>query len=270
MIVVSIASADRAQRLAEQRRHVELGSPSVRHGVVILGKESLDIAGVECIAHVKDTPVNLSRARNLAGDWAATQASTGGEAIVFLDVDCLPAEQLQGWYLEALSQYPNSVLSGPVTYLPEDAPTEPERLHELRNPHPARPDLEPGEVRQATHGEYDLFWSLNFCVSAQFWRTLRDHGIGFDEQFTGYGGEDTDFAWSLRAMDVSLCWVGGADAFHMWHSVSSPPWEHLEDIVTNANRFHDKWGQWPMRGWLDEFAAAGAIRCEHNVWVVVS
>ena len=71
-------------------------------------------------------------------------------------------------------------------------------------------------------------------------------------------------------MDVSLCWVGGADAFHMWHSVSSPPWEHLEDIVTNANRFHDKWGQWPMRGWLDEFAAAGAIRCEHNVWVVVS
>ena len=56
-----------------------------------------------------------------------------------------------------------------------------------------------------------------------------------------------------------LIWAGGAHAYHQWHPVSSPPWEHIEDIVANANRFHDKWGTFPMEGWLEAFEAEGAV-----------
>lgn len=91
------------------------------------------------------------------------------------------------------------------------------------------------------------------------WQTIVDSFGGFDEAFTGYGGEDTDFAWNLREHGIDLLWVGGAHAYHQWHPVSSPPWEHLDDILRNAARFRDKWGEWPMQGWLDAFEEQGAI-----------
>ncbi len=40
---------------------------------------------------------------------------------------------------------------------------------------------------------------------------------GFDAGYTGYGGEDTDFAMRVQEAGGSLWWVGGADAFHQHH-----------------------------------------------------
>lgn len=103
---------------------------------------------------------------------------------------------------------------------------------------------------------------MSFAVTAQAWRSM-EH---FDESYTGYGGEDTDFAFRQRAAGRTLRWVGGAHVYHQWHPVSSPPWEHLDDILANAERFHRRWGMWPMRGWLDAFAAAGAIVYAEGRW----
>jgi hypothetical protein len=61
-------------------------------------------------------------------------------------------------------------------------------------------------------------------------------------------------------------WVGGADAFHQYHPVSDPPIEHLDDIVRNAAIFHQRWGWWPMQGWLREFEARGLIRRDASRW----
>ncbi|MET0931866.1 MAG: hypothetical protein ABWX74_20295, partial [Aeromicrobium sp.] len=47
---------------------------------------------------------------------------------------------------------------------------------------------------------------------------------------------------------------------HQHHPVSSPPLEHVEDIVRNATVFHDRWGAWPMGGWLDAFEERGLVR----------
>ena len=58
---------------------------------------------------------------------------------------------------------------------------------------------------------------------------------------------------------MPLWFDGDALAFHQHHPVSSPPVEHVDDIVENARRFHEKWGVWPMEGWLDRFAADGLI-----------
>lgn len=275
MIVVSIASADRAQRIAEQHRHLRLAGDSVRHGAVIIGQHSFTVPGVERIAHLPHTPLNLSQARNVAGDWAAAcedevaSSENSGGVIVFLDADCLPAATLLEAYRTALENFPDSVASGPVTYLEPNVSTEPQSLPALRKPHPARPDIAGSEVRTATREEYNLFWTLNFAVTSTLWKRIRASFGGFDETFVGYGGEDTDFAWRLRQREIPFRWVGGADAFHVWHPVSSPPWEHLDEILTNARRFHDKWDEWPMQGWLEKFAEQGAIRKSSDGWEMV-
>jgi GT2 family glycosyltransferase len=107
-----------------------------------------------------------------------------------------------------------------------------------------------------------LFWSLSFAVTADTWLAVG----GFEESYEGYGGEDTDFAFTARAAGVPLVWVGGAHAYHQYHPTSAPPWQHLDDILRNGRLFADRWGSWPMEGWLEAFAAAGAIEQTPTGW----
>ncbi|MBX9421661.1 MULTISPECIES: hypothetical protein [Streptomyces] len=53
--------------------------------------------------------------------------------------------------------------------------------------------------------------------------------------------------------------VGGALAHHQYHRVSHPPVEHLDDILRNGALFHDRWGEWPMKGRLLDFARLGLV-----------
>jgi hypothetical protein len=77
---------------------------------------------------------------------------------------------------------------------------------------------------------------------------------------TGYGAEDTDFGQLAQARAVELVWVGGAWAYHQHHATQRPPVQHLDDILRNAAIFHDRWGWWPMHGWLEQFEALGLAR----------
>ena len=83
---------------------------------------------------------------------------------------------------------------------------------------------------------------------------------GFCADYVGYGGEDTDFAQSVAHAGGSLTWVGGATAYHQHHESTSPPVQHLEAIVRNAGVFHERWGWWPMEGWLAAFEERGMAR----------
>ena len=271
--LVTLADHRRAQRVANQHRALERIAPTVRHGVVGLREEEFSVPGVELIAHVNSPKPHLARARNLAGGWAAQAGDD--EVIIFLDADCLPAPGLVERYEAALAEHPDAVVSGPVTYLAEgDSGDErvasfvadPGLLIGLADPHEARPRLAENAQRVATDEEYSVFWSLTFALTGATWRRLRSEWGGFDEDFSGYGGEDTDFGWQLREHGVPLWWVGGAHAFHVWHPVSSPPWENLPDIVVNANVFHDKWGLWPMEDWLRTFERAGAVELHAGRW----
>ena len=94
------------------------------------------------------------------------------------------------------------------------------------------------------------------------WDTLGD----FHETYEGYGGEDTDLACTAKQAGVPLVWVGGAHAYHQYHPTSSPPWQHLDDILRNGRLSADRWGFWPMQGWLDAFPAAGAIEQAPAGW----
>jgi N-acetylglucosaminyl-diphospho-decaprenol L-rhamnosyltransferase len=210
----------------------------------------------------------LSRARNLG---AATALRSGADLVVFLDVDCLADPALLSRYGEAAERLAGHaaapVLSGPVAYLPplDDGRTSyPASVLAGTPPHPARPAPAPGELLPAD--DLRLFWSLSFAVPARAWARFG----GFDEWYTGYGGEDTDFAQRVAAAGGRLWWVGGALAYHQWHPVSAPPVEHLHQIVRNANGFHRRWGWFPMEGWLEAFREAGLARydADREQWLV--
>lgn len=201
-----------------------------------------------------DGRLPLARARN---EGAAAAMQHGADVLIFLDVDCLPDPELIEAYRRAAKESPTReyLISGPVTYLPPP-PREGydlTSLAELDDPHPARPAPARGEV--ILDGSPDLFWSLSFALRAQTWIRIG----GFDEAYAGYGGEDTDFGWRARARGVSLAWDGGARAYHQHHPVDDPPVRHLDDILRNSRIFHERWGVWPMGGWLGEFEEMGLI-----------
>jgi N-acetylglucosaminyl-diphospho-decaprenol L-rhamnosyltransferase len=257
--VLTPASSGRRDHLERQRRMLPAGALRVE---AWLDAEPQSAPAGTLSVHVRPGAggARVGEARNRA---AAAALSAGAELLVFLDVDCLPSPGLVSRYLDAAAQHPQALLCGPVTYLTSvERPERPHDLAALRRPHRARPTPADGELLLASPEQYDLFWSLSFAVTAATWERLG----GFDPRYEGYGAEDTDLGWMARELGVPLRWVGGADAYHQWHPVSSPPWQHLDAILRNGALFAAKWGRWPMTGWLEAFAAAGAVERHGDGW----
>lgn len=193
----------------------------------------------------------LAAARNAAVRAAAT------EAVVLLDVDCIPAPGLVGAYGRGLACF-DGILMGEVRYLPPEVDLTEGGDHALRRhgvAHPSRP-APPADNQIALTDEWHRFWSLSFGVR----RTIMlDRIQGFDEGYTGYGAEDTDFALRAHHAGVRFGWLGGATAYHQHHATHDPPLHHLASIVANARHFHRKWGTWPMEGWLARFRGLGLV-----------
>lgn len=234
--------------------------------VVWVGDDTPPQLDADHVLHVPPGPfgLRLAAARN-AG--ATKAVDSGTNLVVFLDADCVPAPTLLDRYADAANEYPDTVLCGPVTYLePGVDVTDTATLFAVTKPHSARPAPEPGVVQHATAEEYPLFWSLSFAMTAAAWT----EGPSFDEGYQGYGGEDTDFAFALRESGTPMAWVGGAHAYHQHHPTSSPPWQHIDDILRNGERFADRWGTWPMSGWLEAFEKEGAVRRDGDDWIKVT
>ena len=191
----------------------------------------------------------------LARNRAARAAS--GELLVFLDVACIPAPNF-------LADLSNCIIStkglvmGTVHYLPAGSARQDWQYRELERlavPHPRRPQVPPGAC--VSSQDYHLFWSLCFGLGRETFQRIG----GFDENFVGYGGEDTDFAFAARQTDVPF-YLADARCFHQYHATYSPPYNHLEDIVVNAKAFREKWERWPMEGWLAAFQDSGHVAWE--------
>jgi GT2 family glycosyltransferase len=191
----------------------------------------------------------LAQARNAAAEAAR------GDLLVFIDVDCIPHPGLVADYAAAAGRT-RGVLMGEVLYLPDGATgggfdfarfdTLGERHSDRRGP-PAE-----GEARC---NDYRCFWSLNFAIGRTEWSRTG----GFDESFTGYGGEDTDFGRTCDACDVPIWWTKGARVYHQYHPHAMPPVHHLRSVLQNADRFAEKWGHRTMEHWLYAFRLMGLI-----------
>ena len=223
-------------------------------------------SGCRVITRLLDTapPLPLAAARN-AG--AAAAIAAGADRLIFLDVDCAPTPGLVDSYVRSLAVADQPALHcGVVRYLgPEIDAGELTSGRLLGTPHPARPQPEPGE-RQPSQ-DWALFWSLSFAIESSTWRRIG----GFNENYVGYGAEDTDFGFLAHHLGIDLVWTGGADAHHQYHPTSPLPVQHLDDILRNAGIFQRRWGFWPMSGWLNGFAEAGLARFDQqrDRWVRV-
>jgi len=253
---VVVVTHGRDDHLHRQRAGLALG-PSDVHVVVGMGEQPrlAQIPGAPPVTRVHvpvpATGLPLAAARN-AG--AAAAIAAGAELLVLLDVDCIPGPNLVRRYAGAAGDE-LALLCGPVAYLPPPPPGgyPATGLGGLADPHPARPAPPDGQLERT--GDFTLFWSLSFAVTAATWTRLG----GFCEDYTGYGGEDTDFAVTAEAAGAQLVWVGGAEAHHQHHPPARTDPRRVGEIVRNATLFHRRHGWWPMGGWLTELAAAGAV-----------
>lgn len=267
--VVTIAHG-RHDHLAAQHRSLARGTVLPDHYLVVaMGDPAIaeDRVGalprsVVRIGTAARGALPLAAARNLG---VRTAVDRGAEVVVLLDVDCLAGADLVDSYTRVVTEHPQRIWSGPVTYLPPPPPRgypeDPADLVLWDDPHPARPRVAHDELLLSV--DPNLFWSLSFAVHRETWARLG----GFCEEYVGYGGEDTDLARTALVLGVDLGWVGGARAYHQHHPVSSPPVEHLDDILRNGRLFHRRWGDWPMGGWLEDLERLGLVRQDGDDWV---
>ncbi|RYX79355.1 glycosyltransferase [bacterium] len=194
-----------------------------------------------------DHSLPLAKARNKALESAAY------ENLVFLDVDCIPSPDMFDVLLNEQS-FRSSLVMGSPRYLKPQADLQ---NHELSSSYLLKQSVTHESRRHIPFGlsdRYELFWSLCFGLTKQTYQVIG----GFDEMFTGYGGEDTDFSFSARRHNVPFV-ISPALCFHQHHAVYKPPVQHLEDIVINSRQFYQKWRIWSMEGWLQKFVELGFI-----------
>ena len=196
--------------------------------------------------HMPSAGLPLAAARNAAARLAATHD------LIFLDVDCIPAAGLVSALTADLATA-DALICCQVLYLAAaDRGLDELAMQARGRPHPVRLFPEAGLRAEPNAG---LFWSLAFAIR----RAGFDRLGGFDEGYSGYGAEDTDFAFRARNLGLPLLFTGSIRAFHQHHAIHDPPLHHFADIVANANRFRALHGIWPMEGWLDAFAALGLV-----------
>ncbi|KQT84260.1 galactosyltransferase-related protein [Methylobacterium sp. Leaf466] len=191
----------------------------------------------------------LAAARNCA------VAAAAGEQVVFLDVDCIPAPDLVADYARRLDEL-DGLLMGEVLYLPGGATGGAWRSEDfgpLAQRHSDRRGPPAEGIEICT--DYRCFWSLNFAMRRA---TFLAAG-GFDERYTGYGGEDTDFGKTLDRYGIPIAWIRGGLAHHQYHPHHMPPIHHLDSVVRNAELFEAKWGYRTMGHWLYAFRLMGLI-----------
>ena len=195
----------------------------------------------------------LAAARNKAANVAT------GDKLIFLDVDCISHPSLIETFDYHLNKQ-DALYQGSIRYLASDWQQDRWTYDSLQKQSSFH-RLQGAEIagkNKALH-PYELFWSLCFGIRK---KTFTNVG-GFDLGYAGYGGEDTDFSFTMRSHNISLFKVA-ALAYHQFHPSYNPPLNHLAQIVSNARIFYEKWQILPMEKWLKQFADIGYIKLQNN------
>lgn len=227
----------------------------------------VDSAEHQTLEKSDKTEFDIGHNRNIGA------ARASHDTLIFLDVDCIVAPSFIEQLSAKLSQYPNALLMGQPRYLTRPLSNEEslalqkgaltnDYLNHLSVYNPYRDNFDakqsistkttPTAIKKTN--DYGAFWSLCFAIKREQFEKIG----GFDTQYTGYGAEDTDFAFTARQLDIAF-YLTADLIYHQQHAVYRPPLNHLESIIVNANRFYQKWQCWPMGGWLEQFCKMGLI-----------
>jgi N-acetylglucosaminyl-diphospho-decaprenol L-rhamnosyltransferase len=253
-LAVATLQYGRHEHLERQAARVRELAGVDRYLVVSMDAAPPAPAGAEVIrlpARASDQ-LPLSAARNIA-----IAHLDDCDLVVLLDVDCIPERQLVEAYAQASHAVGrhSTLLLGPVGWLSAPAPAagpiggiavRRARATVKRSFPAAGTVLEPRP---------ELFWSLSFAVSPATHRAIG----GFDEAFTGWGAEDTDYGRRAHRREIALWKVGGAWSYHQPHPPARETSGQIAALVANAIHFHNRWGDWPMPNILAELSAAGRV-----------
>ncbi|MCB4435797.1 glycosyltransferase [Alteromonas sp. McT4-15] len=203
----------------------------------------------------------IARARN-KGMLAATY-----DTILYVNVEAIIAPTLVGDGVRKLTS--DSVVFTSVKFVSEDlcrgSYNQLKRSHlELATGYRSSNDdmtflenLNDNQQNQEiNYGEFsnDSICSTVFFISkADFEKTG-----GFDESYTGFGLNDEDFFTTCRHLGLQLVQLETV-TFVPERLTYRCPLNHLLDFVSNAQRFHHKWGFYPCNAVLKRYAALGYI-----------
>ena len=195
----------------------------------------------------------LAAARNLG------ITATKTDNVIFIDVDCIVSPTLFANLLMVLEA--ETIISAYPLYLPvvPDTGVYGDLKHKAVT-HPARERIPVGQPV-----DHLQFWSLIFAIQKQTFEKIG----GFDESFTGYGAEDTDFAMMFHQADVKLIFIRDY-VLHQYHDKHDPPVNHFDSIIENATRYQQKWNILPMQRWLKAFEDMGLIKIDQAANITVS
>ena len=205
---------------------------------------------------VEGDPMPLAAARNQAAKLAE------GDVLAFLDVDCIPDTQFVRRAAEAHVHDENGVFLPEVRYLPgsdagwfaRDGSPDYKLLTATGVRHPSKRPLD--DTSYDPIADFGELWGLAFVMSAETWRSAG----GMDEDYIGYGAEETDLGQRLKRAGARTYWLGGTICFHQHHHVHKPPLQHFDSIIRNARLYRSRWGEWCMRYWLDDFERRGLVK----------
>tara|TARA_Y100000766_G_scaffold85395_1_gene72537 strand:+ start:9860 stop:10708 length:849 start_codon:yes stop_codon:yes gene_type:complete len=173
--------------------------------------------------------------------------------VIFIDVDCICSPTLFENLLTKLTH--KLVVSAKAKYLPYvPCNGNYELLVEEAVDHPKRKNLPINE-----NVDFLTFWSLIFAINKRDFNKVN----GFDEQFIGYGAEDTDFAMQCKVNNIKLNYIDDW-VLHQYHDKFTPPINYAEDICNNANTFAKKWQFLPMFGWLKKMAVMDIVKIDEK------
>ncbi|MGB3167101.1 MAG: glycosyltransferase [Alteraurantiacibacter sp.] len=217
------------------------------------------------LVHVPGDPMPLAAARNQAARCAE------GDVLAFLDVDCIPDPDFVRRAAEAHAHDAEGVYLPEVQYLPgsdvgwrtADGCPDYRLLHDAGVRHPSKRPLD--GISFEPIADFGELWGLAFVLSAEVWHLAG----GMDEEYVGYGAEETDLGRRLKNCGARMYWLGGTTCFHQHHRIHKPPLQHFDSIIRNALLYRRRWGEWCMQYWLDDFERRGLVtRSEERLEII--
>ncbi len=145
-------------------------------------------------------------ARANAGTSAARNAAARlarSPVIIFLDDDQLPAPELIASHLEAQRRCGDALIQGTYPLAAGYDRMGASLVYE-------RARARAMKTTEARPAAPLMLWAGNFSVRADTYRRLG----GFDESFTGWGGEDTDFGLRASALGIPFIFEELAISYH--------------------------------------------------------